>query len=70
MVVSPEIAEFRDPWDSRNTAELPRDKKTKVLETGDWSVTLDTPSQSLEFLIGVDPDGSPTAASGTVRRAD
>ena len=55
---------------SRLLLELPRDKKTHVLETGDFDVSLTTPTQSLDFLIGLDPDGSPTAASGTVRRAD
>ena len=50
--------------------ELPRNRETNVLETGDWTVTLRTPVKSYEFLVGIDPDGSPTAVSGTVRRAD
>jgi len=38
-----------------------------VLATGDWSVALKTKSGETSFLIGVDPDGTPTATSGFVR---
>jgi hypothetical protein len=48
--------------------ELPRNEK-HVLATGDWNVALRTPKGSWSFLIGVDPDGTPTASSGFVRQA-
>jgi hypothetical protein len=47
--------------------ELPRSKKN-VLEQGDWNVTLKTKKGSWKFLIGVDPDGTPAASSGFIRR--
>jgi len=48
--------------------ELPRDEKN-VLRTGDWNVALRTKTVTANFLIGIDPDGTPTASSGFVRRA-
>ncbi len=55
---------------SRLALELPRDRKTNVLQTGDWRLTLTTPTQKLSFLIGVDPDGTPTASSGSITRIE
>jgi len=47
---------------------LPQNDK-HVLGTGDWNVVLRTKKGTWNFLIGVDPDGTPTASSGFVRRA-
>ena len=41
-----------------------------VLKSGDWKVTLKNKSGNVEFLVGVDKDGTPTAATGYVRRTD
>ena len=46
--------------------ELPRSEKG-VLKTGDWKVTLKTAKDKDTFLIGLDPDGTPTASSGFVK---
>jgi hypothetical protein len=48
--------------------DLPQISKG-VLRTGDWNVALRTRKGTFNFLIGVDPDGTPTASSGFVRRA-
>ena len=46
--------------------ELPRGKGN-VLKAGEWKVELRTPKGNENFLVGVDPDGTPTATSGHVR---
>jgi len=45
---------------------LPANEKG-VLETGEWKVEMTTKAGSTEFLIGVDPDGTPAATNGYVR---
>ena len=61
-----------DPLDSQENyvqaLQLPISDR-RVLQTGDWDVTLTTKSGKNDFLIGVDKDGTPTASSGYVQRA-
>ena len=47
---------------------LPQNDK-HVLSTGDWNVVLRTAKGASNFLIGVDPDGTPVASTGFVRLA-
>ncbi|MHC4451056.1 MAG: hypothetical protein ACYS0E_13125 [Planctomycetota bacterium] len=66
-------------WEGREPRHLVRETSLiivafpisdrRVLETGDWKVTLQTKSVKHEFLIGLDKDGTPTAANGYVQRA-
>lgn len=66
-------------WEGRKVRKLVRERsfliiefpasKDRVLETGDWTVTLTTKHEKEQFRIGLDSDGVPTATTGHVRRA-